>query len=315
MRSKARHTTSAAAILLHCVFPGLALAQAWLPEKGTLGINLQHVDVLNKKHYTPTGDAVDVGHTRSFSDSLTLTYSLSNKLLLLAAVPYVRGKYYGARPHVGTDIDDGNVRGTITDLRVALHYQLLDGPVAFAPYLTVVVPLKDYPTLGHAAPGRRLDEQWLGFFAAASLDRWLPRTYVQMRYSYAFVQRLQNIAHDRSNADLELGYFFNPRWSARALASWQQTHGGIDVPVPPTNPYYLNHDRLAAERFVQLGAGVAWQINDGTSVAAIYKSSVSGANGHKVDDSVSVGISYSFRANNRRLSDSAASHRALPDYR
>ncbi len=298
MPNKLSQKSATAAILLCSIVPAAALAQAWLPEEGSFALSLLHFDVLNKKHYLPNGDETDVGHTRSFTDSLTLSYSPSDRLLLTASVPYVRGRFYGERPHVGTDIDDGDFRGTITDLRVALHYQLFDGPVAFTPYLTLVTPLKDYPTLGHAAPGRKLNEQWLGFFAATSFDRWWPRTYAQMRYSYAFVQPLQGIDHDRSNAELELGYFFNPRWSARALLSWQRTHGGIDVPVPPTSPFYLNHDRLAAERFLQWGAGVAWQVNVRTSVAAIYKTSISGANGHKVDHSVSVGLAHSWsRAN------------------
>ena len=84
----------------------------------------------------------------------------------------------------------------------------------------------DYETLGHAAPGRGLNELNLGFYIAKSLDQWIPNTYVQARYNYAFVEQVVGVSHDRTNADLEVGYFVNPRFSIRVLYAYQNTHGG-----------------------------------------------------------------------------------------
>ena len=153
-----------------------------------------------------------------------------------------------------------------------MHYQFTDGPVAVAPYVGVIIPTQEYVTFGHSAPGRGLEEYWVGFYAGTSLNEWIPRTYVQVRGNYAFVERVMDIAHDRSNATLEIGHFLTDRLSLRVLVSKQWTHGGINVPVPLDSPLFPVHDRLAAEEFVNLGAGVNWTINVGSvSTASTWR--------------------------------------------
>jgi Putative MetA-pathway of phenol degradation len=269
-----------------------ASAQAWLPAKGSVNVGFVFNDTFNKQHYTSNGDTVDAGHTRVYVDSLTMSYAPTSRVLLAGTLPFVRARYIGRNPHPGSVVDDGRYHSTITDLRLQLHYQLLEEPFAFAPYVGIVIPLHDYPTLGHATPGRGLNEQLVGFYAAKSLDQWLPRTYVQMRYTYAFVEKRAGVSHDRSNADFEIGFFPDPRWSVRALASWQHTHGGIDVPIPVTSPLFPFHDQLVRERYVQIGAGVAWSVTDRLSTYLLYKQSVSGANGHRINDSFIFGVGY-----------------------
>lgn len=281
-----------AVVLLACAASG-AGAQAWLPSGGSSNVSLIYNDVLNRKHYLPNGDEIDVGHTRAHTLGLALNWSPSDRLMLNAALPYVRTSYWGERPHAGTHVDDGATRGTLTDLRVEAHYQWREGPVAIAPYVALVVPVRDYPTLGHAAPGRGLQELWLGSFFGKSLDEWLPSTWVQLRYSYSFVEKVAGIAHDRSNADLEFGWFVDPRWALRATLAWQFTHGGIDVPVPPSNPLYPYHDQLAAEHFTQAGAGVSWFPSDTFAISATYTQALRGRNGHKVDQGLNLSMSFS----------------------
>jgi hypothetical protein len=273
-----------------------AQAQAWLPPQGSLDFSLQYNDVLNKKHYLPDGSEFDAGHTRSHNLGLSVSWSPSDRFMLSVGIPYVRSEYHGSRPHVGTEIDDGDSHSTFTDVRAELHFQAMQAPVALAPYVAIVKPAHSYATLGHAAPGRGLDEYWVGLFAGKSLDRWIPETFVQLRYNYAFVDKVAGIAHDRSNADLEVGYFVTPRWMAKATLSWQDTHGGIDVPVPPSHPLYLYHDQLARESFVQVGGGIAWFPDERFGLYAGYTTSLRGRNGHKVDHGVNLGIGYSPRA-------------------
>ena len=175
-------------------------------------------------------------------------------------------------------------------------YQATGGPVALAPYVGLVLPTHDYVTFGHAAPGRGLQELWLGFYAGASLHPWIPRTYVQLRGNYAFVEKAAGISHDRSNATLEIGYYLNPSWSVRALVSSQWTYGGIDVPVLPTDPLFPVlfpvHDILAAEDFVTVGAGGSWVVNPQVSLFAVYLQAIEGSNAHKLDHRLSIGVSY-----------------------
>ena len=282
------------ALVLMLLVPAFAGAQAWLPDEKTLGLSFVHNDVENNEHYLPNGDEIDVGHTRVLSDALSLGYSPSDRWLISASIPYVRARYHGAHPHPYTNIDDGTYRGTFTDLRAELHYQALEKPFAFAPYVAVVTPVHSYRTLGHAAPGRHLNEQWIGFFTGKSLDDWLPRTYVQARYNFAFVEKVIGVTHNRSNLDVELGYFLTPQWSVRGLASWQHTHGGIQVPVPLSSPYYTNHDRLAAERFVEAGGGVAWSFFENSGVFLLYKTALSGANGHRLSNGFIIGFAQAF---------------------
>jgi hypothetical protein len=281
-------------LALICLAPSFAWGQAWLPDEKTLSFGIVHNDIENNDHYLPNGDTIDVGHTRVFNDAFSVAYSPSDRWLMSASVPYVRARYHGTHPHAGTDIDDGRYRGTFTDLRVELHYQALEKPFAFAPFVAAVVPTHNYPTLGHAAPGRRLEEQWIGFFLGRSLDDWLPRTYIQARYSFAFVEKVIGVTHNRSNLDLEFGYFFNSQWSIRGLASWQRTHGGIDVPVPVKSRFYPYHDQLAAGRFFEVGGGFAWAVREYASVYLLYKTSLSGADGHKLNNEFILGLATSF---------------------
>ena len=282
------------ALVIGVLLPSLGIAQAWLPEKGSVAYGLSYNDITNKEHYLADGSEIDLGHTRIHSIALSLSYALSDRLLLTAGIPYVRGKYEGPRPHP-TEADDTRYHATFTDARLELHWQATTVPFAFAPYAAFVYPTHDYETLGHAAPGRGLREYWAGFYAGKSLDRWLPRTYLQAHYNYAFVEQVVGIAHDRSNIDLEIGYFFNSRWSARVLGAWQHTHGGIDVPVPPSHPLFPYHDQLAAESYLHVGAGVAWAASERTSVYLLDMTSLQGRNGHKLNQGATLGFSYSIR--------------------
>lgn len=269
-----------------------AHGQAWLPRQGTLDASLLYSNYLNKKHYLPNGDAEDVGHTRSHTVGLTGSYALTDRWMVSAGLPFVSARYEGHRAHPG-EVDDGNYHGYLTDARVGVHFQAQEQPFALAPYVALVIPTNSYPTLGHAAPGRGLNEVWLGFFVGKVLDPWIPRTYLQARYNYAFVEEVVGVDHDRSNAELELGYFLNPRMSIRVVAAWQETHGGIDVPVPPSDPLFAYHDQLAAESFFNLGAGFAYTLNSRVSLFSLYLQSVDGRNGHRLDNGVTLGLSYS----------------------
>lgn len=282
-----------AALLGLALAPCAARAQAWLPSEGSAGFAFDYSDILNKYHYDKTGRAVDVGHTDVQIYGLSASYSPTDRVALSASLPFVRTRHRG--PNGGghdTEIDDGSWHATVTDLQLMASFQALGGPVALAPYIGLVMPTHDYTTFGHAAPGRGLEEYWVGFYTGASLHAWIPRTYVQLRGNYAFVEEIAGISHDRTNAMLEIGYYLNPSWSLRAIVSSQWTHGGIDVPVPLDNPLFPYHDQLAAEEFVNVGGGGSWVINERVSVYGLYMQSIEGKNAHKVDHRISIGVSY-----------------------
>jgi hypothetical protein len=268
-----------------------AAAQAWLPDKGEFNFSARMTSLLNKKHYTANGDELDLGHTRSEILGLSAAWSPSDRWQLSAGIPYVRTKWLGEGAH-GPETDHGQYNHTFTDLRVEAHFQAFEYPFALAPYVAAVWPVKDYPVLGHAAPGRHLEEYWLGFFAGRSLDEWLPGTYLQLRGNYAFVEKVQGIKHDHSNLDLEAGYFLGQAWAIQLIGSWRWAHGGIDLPVAPGNPLFPDHDRLGAAEYFNLGAGVSWFASERYALSLSWTRSLSGRNAHKVDRDLTLGISY-----------------------
>jgi hypothetical protein len=291
-RARARFAGS---LLLPCLALSSfgAGAQAWLPQKGSYSYSIDYSNTLNKKHYTPTGKEVDVGHTDINAMSLSGSYSPTDRISINASLPYVRTRYRGeGLGGHNTSIDDGTWHSTVTDLQFTVNYQLITGAFGLAPYVGAVIPTHDYTTFGHSAPGRGLNEYWVGTYAAVSLNEWIPRTYVQVRGNYSFVEKVMGISHDRINATLEVGYFFNPSWNVRVIASEQWTDGGINVPVPLNSPLFPVHDILADEEFVNVGAGGTWVINERMSVYGLYMEAIEGSNAHKVDHRMSIGFSY-----------------------
>jgi len=281
--------------------PCLASAQAWLPDKGEFNTSLVYNDVYNKQHYLPNGDLTYAGgaHVRSKTIAFLASYGITDKLMVQATLPYVETKYWGPPSHGGApgfNADDGGTHGFLTDLRVTLHYQLLEEPFALAPFIGYVLPTNNnYFVKGHAAQGRGLDELLVGFGAGKNLDEWIPRTYTQMKYTYAFVEKVADTKHDRSNLSLEVGTFLTPRFNVAMYGWWQWAHGGIDVPIPQTDPLFPYHDRLAADEYFNLGLGAGYALKPTMTVFATYTKGIAGENGHRVNQGVTLGFSYGFR--------------------
>ncbi len=284
-----------------------ALAQAWLPPKGEASLALGYGDIFVNRHYLGTsanpGDNVenDFGHIRSKSFQLALGYGLTDRLAVSVALPYILTKYYGTPgqnffPHT-ISIDDGNYHGIFQDFRFDVDYQLLRGPVAVAPFFAAVIPSHSYTVFAHSAAGRDLHEYLLGSSFGARLDQLLAGSYVELTYSYAFVERVLDIHHDRSNAFLELGYFLTPSLSMRGIATGVYTHGGLSFraadQLPPPE-IFLHHDQLGHDSGISVGGGLSYVLTGSTEVYASYLTQVQGRGGHKIKDSFSFGVTYSF---------------------
>jgi len=279
-----------------------ARAQAWLPPKGEAWLALGYGNVFSSKHYLGTvnpgeGSTIDVGHIRGNSIALGVGYGLSDRLSASFGIPYEIYKYYGPTPHPGSDLDNGQYHGTWQDYHINLAYQLLlTGSAAVAPYVTGVIPSHDYVYFAHAAPGRDLHEVRLGVAAGSRLDWLLAGSYVQADYSYAFVEEVLGIHHDRSDFYLEAGYFLTPELRLRLLGSGYYTHGGLvfhtplDLP-PELLPY---HDVIGHSSQINVGGGVSYALTGAIEVYATYAKSVYGRDGHKIDNAPGFGVSWSF---------------------
>jgi len=283
-----------------------ARAQAWLPPKGEASFSLGYGNVFVNRHYLGTGDnpgdnvESDYGHIRSQSFAIGLTYGVTNRLAVSVGLPFVDTKYYGTAgqnffPHT-IPVDDGDYHGTFQDYRIALAYQAFNGSVAVAPFVAAVVPSHAYTSFAHAAAGRDLREYLLGASVGGRLDRFLTGSYFEATYSYAFVERLMNIHHDRSDASLELGYFLTPSLALRGVGTGHYTHGGIAFQSPQTTPPELFpiHDRIDKSSAINLGGGLTYTLTGSTTLYASYLTQVQGRGGHKIKDTLGFGVSYSF---------------------
>ena len=248
---------------------GTGYAQAWLPDKGTASFGVSYTDTFDKKHWTSHGDEVDAGHIRIYTYGFAAAYSPTDRIMLNAVLPLIRSEYHGSKPHPG-NVDDSSYHTTFTDLRMEAHYQLMLEPVALAPYVAYVLPTHDYVTMGHSAPGRGLNETWLGVAVGKSLDRWIPRTFVQSRFTYAIVEKVADVSHDKENIEFNVGYYVTPDVSVQAQVYWQKTLGGLDVPIPMSSPYFVHHDQLARDDFTNVGVGGSWYYSDRSTFSFAY---------------------------------------------
>jgi hypothetical protein len=284
-----------AGTLLGLSLPTVSAAQAWTGDRGSTSFFLSYGNNWSTKHYTFDGVETDGGHVRSQVATFGISYVLTDRLTLTASLPVVQAKYMGSRPHPGSNVDNGDYHTGLQDVRFELRYQVSENPLAFTPFLASGWPTTDYVTLGHSARGRGLDQYVAGFYVGSSLDEWIPDTYAQMRYGYAYVESVAGIHPNHSNLDAEVGHFLTPVLGLRVLASWQETHGGVDTvgKMKGTDSLFPHHDQVGDESYINVGLGFSYSITHKVDVSAIYARSLRGRNGHKLDDGLGLGVSFS----------------------
>jgi hypothetical protein len=290
-------------------------AQAWVSPKGegSVTIAVQNMNVVNHLATTTPTKAGTIDTTSLLLDT---SYGLSDRLSIDFAAPFVASKYTGTKPHPGSNVDNGSYHGTFADLRFAVRYNVTRKGVVFTPYVGTTTPSHDYVYFAHAAAGMRLTEFQVGAYVAKLFDRGVPNLFISGRYSYGFVEKALDVSHNRSSADLEVGYFFTPRFRAFGMTSGQYTHGGVDLPLngPPGLPpqYQPVHDLIQKVHYVKAGAGVSYSINDSIDVFGSFARQVTGRNGHQMNRGMSVGVSWGFSLRKRKVSDDVATSTRTP---
>lgn len=288
--------------------PSAASAQAWVPPKGEgyLTLSFQSLDA-DKFFFSDASDRRPVDHQLG-GRTLVIDgdFGITDKLAVTASAAYVDGRFTEGdnpnveSPHHGLPTDDGSWHGSWQDARVSLRFMQSVGAWVLTPAAAVVVPLQDYPTLGHAAVGRGLNELQLEFDAGRLIDLSGRPAYVQGGYRYTFAESIEGVSPDRSNLFLELGYLAHRRLTLRGFADWRDSHGGIENPQDIIRPdeddsnFHL-HDRLAAARWLRLGVGASTPVAPGVDLFVSVAKTVDGEN---APDSMtfSVGTTWGFRA-------------------
>jgi len=284
------------------LIPAPLYPQAWTPPKGEGYIALAFGDVFVKDHFLSSGQRIDIGHIRTIGVVESIHYGITDRLGGSFSLPVIASKYYGPDPHQ-LPIDDGNYHGGTQDFRIGLQYNLRRRPVILTPFLTVVVPSRDYIYYAHSAVGTHQPELDLGLAEAGRFERWLPNAYYQATYSYGIVPVVTGVRPDRNHMSLEGGYFVTRYLTLRILADSQLTHGGFDIPqdfqvsdFPQLgNDRWRHHDQSANINALNLGGGFDLAVGRRWDLFAALTTSVWGENGHATRTGLTAGISWSFR--------------------
>jgi hypothetical protein len=296
-----------------------ALAQAWLPPEGEASLSLGYGNVYSNRHYLggqlagvpgPIGDSVQTyrGHIRAQSAGIQLGYGISDRFALSVGIPFITSVFQGVFDNTHGHnfngeapdqkyIDDGQYHGTFQDFTVGLRYQLFRGPVALTAFAGAVIPSHSYTYYAHSAAGRDLHEYPIGLSVGALLDRIVPGSYIEASYSYSFVEKVLGIYHDRSDFFVELGYFLTPSLSVRGVGTGTYTHGGLiykDSHQDVTPELFIHHDQITHSEGILLGGGFSYALTGSTEVYAAYMTQVLGRSGHKINQSLSFGVSWNF---------------------
>jgi len=282
-----------------------ALAQAWLAPRGEASLGVAYQNTYTRDHLFSKGERRYRGSIRVNTVVFGLTYSFTDRLAAGVSVPYVAARYDGMFPNNVSGfevIDDGSYHGSFTDLRLDLRYNLLRDPAMVTPFVSAIVPTRDYPTFGQSSPSSGLEQYLVGVSMGRRLDPILDAGFFQLRYSYAFVEEVLGISHDRSNVDLEIGYFLTRSLGISATGSYQKTHGGLDVPLPGTpesdafraTPYFAHRDRLARSNYLNVGGVVSYALSGTVDVFASFQSTVWGRSIHAIQPGLAVGLSWGF---------------------
>ena len=276
--------------------------QAWLFPKGEGTVTLSYQNILVQDHVDYKGQPWSLfGDINSQSITVDTDYSLTNKLAVRIALPYVFGRYDGLAQYAHSfPADNGKYHSTFQNFTADLRYNVSQRPVVLTPFVRLVVPSHDYQYFAHAAVGRDVREYHIGINVGRRLDPILPKAFIQVQYSYAFVERILNISPNRSNVEAQLGYFLTPRLSLLASTQWFYTYSGIQdhFELPPigglTEEQWLHHDQIGKASLLDVTGGVSFAINRKMEMFASVGRSLFGKNGHLHAAVVTVGVSRTF---------------------
>lgn len=260
----------------------LTQAQAWLPLRGEGQVTVTYEYLYVKDHFDYTGKRFDAGPIRTNTVITNFEYGITNKLTLDSSITHVTSKYEGfVGPVPHGPPDTGFYHPTFQDASVGIRYNVLSNPIVVTPFIAAVIPTHHYETRGHTAVGRDVHELQIGVNVGRDLEGFIPRTYVEARYSYSISERVEKLNLNRSNADWELGWFVKPRLSLRFTGAWQHSYGGIRIPLDSNLPdYHELHDRAAKSNFVRFGGGLSVSLTRSVDLHADFGNTPIGTNTH-----------------------------------
>ena len=302
-----------------------AHAQLWVPAKGTGALGVSYQYAVDHTHLDGNGDEFSPGNMGSHSLQLRVDYGLTDRLGVQFTAPFISKRYIGAGPHnpdpfnphaqaghagpahegpheeTIARLDDGDWHGGWQDFGVGLRFRWIEPragqPWGVTPFASYQWPSHDYTYFAHAALGSRQKRLSLGATAGRQFGPRFQKLFVQGQYSYTFVEEVLDIRPNYSSLNLDLGWHFTPRFSARAMLMLRKTHDGLDIPFDfpsRTTELFLHHDQIQRVDYVNWGVGANYALGDRYSLSANWYTTLWGENGHKVHNAVGLGITRKF---------------------
>ena len=291
----ASSTLMGCALLIAIAPLNLIHAQAWTPSRGEGQVTFTYENLYVRDHFDYTGKRFEAGPIRTNTVVSTFEYGITDKLTLDSQLTHVTSKYEGFVPPVPHGPPDTGVyHPTFQDAAVGVRNNVMSRHLFVTPFVAAVIPTHHYETRGHTAVGRDLRELQVGVNVGRDLEEIIPRTYFQARYSYAFVQNVEQFGLNRSNVDWEVGYYAKPRVSLRFTGAWQYTYSGLRYPLDQAIPdFHELHDRAAKSGFVRFGGGLTVTLAKNFDLHADVGNTFRGYTTHGARG-LSLGISWRF---------------------
>ena len=292
----ARSTLLGCALLVALAPLNLVHAQAWVPLKDEGQVTITYENIYVRDHFDYLGKRFQAGPIRTNTVVSTFEYGITNKLTLDSQIIHVTSKYEGfVGPVPHGPPDTGKYHPTFQDLLIGFRYNATSRHLVVTPFVAASIPTHHYETRGHTAVGRDLRELQVGVNVGRDLEKIIPRAYVQARYSYAFVQNVEQVfGLNRSNVDWEVGYYAKPRVSFRFTGAWQYTYSGLRYPLDQNFPeFHELHDRAAKSGFLRFGGGLTVTLTKNVDLHADAGNTFRGYTTHGARG-LSLGLSWRF---------------------
>lgn len=277
--------------------------QAWIAPRGQTTISLTLERTEHEGHYLDNGDRLQKGGSHASALALDLDYSVTDRFAITAGIPYVSAKN-GPDPSLAclcrTGIDDGNYHSGWQDFRLGARYNIVTDPVVITPLFSLRIPSHHYATAFEAAIGRDLREMQTGVAVGRAFAPGDQIVSLSGQFTYTFVEKLLGVSTNRSNLDVDAGYFPVPALNLHAFVNGQNTRGGVttDFVLNFANrdlhpELYQLHDGLLRDDYWQGGIGAGYAITDTTNIFASVATTIAGTNSH-FGYLYTVGVSRSF---------------------
>jgi hypothetical protein len=297
------------AVLTLLTSTNLGRAQGWVLPVGEGSLSFTYQTLDNTGHRVTNGHTLPIATSFDMSLYFEAEYAFTNRLSLIAGLPYVFAKYTDSNPPPSPipylPVDQCHCwQSGWQDFGVTARYNLANGAFGMTPFVSLGVPSQNYNFRGESALGDHLREVRIGVDAGRKMRAMSRDLAVQGSYSYAFVEKVLGISMNRSNARGQVSYRVKRGLSVLGQFYWQRTLGGLRLgSLPPadlvfpgevTTPDLLyQHDRLLRDNYWRAGGGLNYSLRQ-VDLFAAYAAFVVGTDTH-AGRAVTIGFSVPFR--------------------